>query len=678
MKKTISKLKCLSVVLFILGLACIGTCIGLNYFYGDAEYKIYYIIGLEVALGVFLVLGLFLTLFYSFQLEKQRYQSDLKTVDVLGSDVEAAYNFGEIGMIVTNDVGTILWVNDLLLDRGFNCVDTDMKDFSPILNDMMKNAKSQSHVVFNNKYYDVKYIKAANLFILKDNTLYQDVLKYNDDNLPVIGYLNVDNFSDIPTTDEFVISNIENTIRNEISDYFKGYECLVKGIKPDLYMIFLTKVNFMRMIDDEFSIIKKINDKFENEGLTISLGFGYGSSVYSRNNELASGSLDVALSRGGNQCVVSPSNESMQFYSGGNTESHSKSSKVKLKTYAKSLMSHFDHASNVLIVPHMYADIDAIGACLGIYTLCHSAGLNVDAKILYESEVVETCANTAVRSSLPNEFLRENFISFKKANELKTKDTLIVVVDHNKPSLSIYPDLYAGSDNNVVVIDHHRRQDDCFEDPIFENIETSASSTCELLALYFDALAKKISITPEIATIMLSGIYLDTDNFKVKTSIDTHEAAIILTRLGADETKAREFLKESYEKFDIKSKILANITTPMNGVIIAKADFGDKICVDSALLATVCNELRDVQGTRIVFALGKTSENTIYVSSRGDGTVNCEFLMMKIGGGGHFSAAAASIKDKTIAEVEVELNHILKEYLSDAMKESKDTKKERD
>ena len=338
-------------------------------------------------------------------------------------------------------------------------------------------------------------------------------------------------------------------------------------------------------------------------------------------------------------------------------------------------MSHLAHASNVLIVPHMYADIDAIGAALGIYTLCHSAGVNVDAKILYESEVVETCANTAVRSTLPNEFLRENFINFKKANELKTKDTLIVVVDHNKPSLSIYPDLYSGSENNIVIIDHHRRQDDCFEDPIFEHIETSSSSTCELLALYFDALAKKINITPEIATMMLSGIYLDTDNFKVKTSIDTHEAAIILTRLGADEPKARDFLKESYESFDIKSKILANISTPMNGVIMAKADFEDKICVDSAMLATVCNELREVQGTRVAFAIGKTGENSVYVSSRGDGTVNCEFLMMKIGGGGHFSAAAASIKDKTIAEVETELKHVLKEYLSDAMKENK---KERD
>ena len=353
MKQTISKLKILAVVLFLLGIIVVGCSIGLNYVFPQEDYNLYYIIGLETALSLVLFIGLFVTLIYCYSLEKQRYTSELKTVDVLGSDVEAAYNFGEIGMIVTNESGTILWVNDLLLDRGFNCVDKNISEFNETLGDMIKKVKSTSHIVFNNKHYEVKYIKAANLFILKDTTLYQNVLQYNDDNLPVIGYLNVDNFSDIPSTDEFVISNIENTIRTEISEYFKSYECLIKGIKSDFYMIFLTKVNFMKMIDDDFSIIKKINDKFESQGLTISLGFGYGSSVYSRNNELASGSLDVALSRGGNQCVVSPLNESMQFYSGGNTESHSKSSKVKLKTFAKSLMSHLAHASNVLIVPHM-------------------------------------------------------------------------------------------------------------------------------------------------------------------------------------------------------------------------------------------------------------------------------------------------------------------------------------
>src|SRR5574344_48249 len=49
-----------------------------------------------------------------------------------------------------------------------------------------------------------------------------------------------------------------------------------------------------------------------------------------------------------------------------------------------------------------------------------------------------------------------------------------------------------------------------------------------------------------------AGIYLDTTNFKMHTSIGTHEASIILSRLGADEVKARDLLKESYETFALK------------------------------------------------------------------------------------------------------------------------------
>ena len=174
-----------------------------------------------------------------------------------------------------------------------------------------------------------------------------------------------------------------------------------------------------------------------------------------------------------------------------------------------------------------------------------------------------------------------------------------------------------------------------------------------------------MNISSEIATLMLAGIYLDTTNFKMHTSIGTHEASIILSRLGADEVKARDLLKESYETFALKSKIISSLEMPENGVIIVKAPEED--LVNTTLLAIVCNELRDVQGTQVCFAIGKTSEDDVNISSRSDGSVNCELLMQKLGGGGHFSAAACKLENVTIEEAENKLKHVLDEYLKDAM-----------
>ncbi|MCI7621878.1 MAG: DHH family phosphoesterase, partial [Bacilli bacterium] len=404
---------------------------------------------------------------------------------------------------------------------------------------------------------------------------------------------------------------------------------------------------------------------FEKIGLTLSIGVGFGAEDYTKINELASSALDVALSRGGNQCVIYPFGANMVFLGGGNSESRFSTSKVKIKTFARSFAASLANQTNVLIVPHNYADVDAIGACLGVYTICKSINNSINARIIYSDEAVEKTADLAIRTMLPSYFFDEVFVSFKTANEIKKKDALIVVVDHNKPELSIYPELYLGGDNKIAIIDHHRKTDDAFDSVVFEHIDSSASSTCELLSLYFDSYSFKMNISSEIATLMLAGIYLDTTNFKMHTSIGTHEASIILSRLGADEVKARDLLKESYETFALKSKIISSLEMPENGVIIVKAPEED--LVNTTLLAIVCNELRDVQGTQVCFAIGKTSEDDVNISSRSDGSVNCELLMQKLGGGGHFSAAACKLENVTIEEAENKLKHVLDEYLKDAM-----------
>ena len=663
MKKIIQSIRIRSWIIFAIGMIALIVLVFLNIYVEEPIEGLYFILAVSL-LTIFSVHQLVLSYYESFKIINLRYLSSLKAMDIVGNDIAVAYDFGEIGLIVVDAEGTILWMNDLLHDRGFNFVDYKIGEVAPELEEIFEKGEETCTFRFEKKYYSAKYVKEARLFVLKDITNYESLIEYNKAHAMVIGYVNLDNYAEMLTNNDLEKTEIDGLVRKDIIDYFNRFNCLIKPIRKDYYMVILSSEEFSKMIDDEFSIIKTISSNYNKQSLTCSLGFGYGRDQVVKNNDLALSALDVSLSRGGNQCVVAPFGESMKFYGGGNSESRGSSNKVKIKIYASSFVTAVKHASNVIIVPHANADMDAIGACLGVYSICKSISSKVTANIVFDNQSVEPAADAAVRATLDKSFFTDVFVSFADANDLKEENTLIVAVDHNRPSLSIYPDLYKGTKNNFAVIDHHRILDEKFDHPLFSHIDSSSSSTSEILAMYIDTLPFKVDISPAIATIMLSGIYLDTENFRVKTHILTHEAAIVLIRLNASESQAREFLKENYEQFVIKSKILSNLETYKYGVIIARSD-EDEI-VNSSLLASVCNELKGIELTKVCFGVGKISPDTIYISSRGNGKVNCELLMQKLGGGGHFSAAASVLKDMTIDQAIDKLKFVIREYLDSA------------
>lgn len=663
MKKIIQSIRIRSWIIFAIGMIALIVLVFLNIYVEEPIEGLYFILAVSL-LTIFSVHQLVLSYYESFKIINLRYLSSLKAMDIVGNDIAVAYDFGEIGLIVVDAEGTILWMNDLLHDRGFNFVDYKIGEVAPELEEIFEKGEETCTFRFEKKYYSAKYVKEARLFVLKDITNYESLIEYNKAHAMVIGYVNLDNYAEMLTNNDLEKTEIDGLVRKDIIDYFNRFNCLIKPIRKDYYMVILSSEEFSKMIDDEFSIIKTISSNYNKQSLTCSLGFGYGRDQVVKNNDLALSALDVSLSRGGNQCVVAPFGESMKFYGGGNSESRGSSNKVKIKIYASSFVTAVKHASNVIIVPHVNADMDAIGACLGVYSICKSISSKVTANIVFDNQSVEPAADAAVRATLDKSFFTDVFVSFADANDLKEENTLIVAVDHNRPSLSIYPDLYKGTKNNFAVIDHHRILDEKFDHPLFSHIDSSSSSTSEILAMYIDTLPFKVDISPAIATIMLSGIYLDTENFRVKTHILTHEAAIVLIRLNASESQAREFLKENYEQFVIKSKILSNLETYKYGVIIARSD-EDEI-VNSSLLASVCNELKGIESTKVCFGVGKISPDTIYISSRGNGKVNCELLMQKLGGGGHFSAAASVLKNMTIDQAIDKLKFVIREYLDSA------------
>ena len=221
--------------------------------------------------------------------------------------------------------------------------------------------------------------------------------------------------------------------------------------------------------------------------------------------------------------------------------------------------------------------------------------------------------------------------------------------------------------SKVIVIDHHRRGTEFIEKPVLAYIEPSASSASELIAemLHYATANPRIEVKPAYATIMLSGIFLDTSFFKSKTTgMRTFDAAEILKSYSADNSLADDYLKDEYEEYSLITKIVATMKTPYFGIVYCLADEND--IIERSTLAKVANQVMQLKGINACFVIGKTEEKEIRISARSDGTVNVQLLAEKMGGGGHFTSASALFKNQSIANVESTLIDVLDEHLTEA------------
>jgi c-di-AMP phosphodiesterase-like protein len=175
---------------------------------------------------------------------------------------------------------------------------------------------------------------------------------------------------------------------------------------------------------------------------------------------------------------------------------------------------------------------------------------------------------------------------------------------------------------------------------------------------------------------MLSGIFLDSSFFRSKsTGIRTFEAATILKEYGADNSLADDFLKDDYEEYKEVTEITTNLETPFYGVVIATGR-QDRL-YDYATIAKAANTCLTYKGVHAAFVMGKVSNKEIRISIRSDGSINVSLLAEKLGGGGHFTSAAAmfnsvdfkAIKEKILVVLETSLTEATNTALPKASEE---------
>ena len=508
------------------------------------------------------------------------------------------------------------------------------------------------------KKYAIKVDHKKKLLYFIDATSEVVAKTITRESRPVIGIISVDNYDD--TTDLISDSSrtiINNFIATKIDAFSNKYNVYISRYNASRYYIYTNYLTLKQIMDDKFKFVNVFREEAteKNFSLTLSIGMSYGLENFSKIGKTALDNLELALVRGGDQVVIKENiNTAKPIYFGGNSASHTQKSRTRARAIATALRTIVLESENVFVMGHKYPDMDALGAAVATKIF---ANMNdKEAFIVYDEKQLLPDVERAIAKLNESKDGFAHIIRMDTAYELKKSNSLLIMVDHSKTSQTMDYDFYKSFDK-VVVIDHHRRDDDFPKNALLTYIESGASSASELVVevlQYQNDQKQKISKVE--ASIALAGISVDTQKFSKGTTARTFEAASFLRSQGADNNLIKKFLATEFDKYKKINEIVLN------------AEFHDNIAIgiglyrkmyDNVTIAKAADTLLNMVGIDASFTIVNHENGYVAISARSSGDFNVQRIMEKFGGGGHFNNAAAQIYEKTPTEVRDDLLKLL-------------------
>ena len=365
---------------------------------------------------------------------------------------------------------------------------------------------------------------------------------------------------------------------------------------------------------------------------------GVDGATFDEGYSFAALSIEMALSRGGDQAVIKD-RFNFNFYGSSSKESDYRS-KVRSRVTANSLMELIGQSGHVFIMGHKNADLDSVGGAVGIACLCRKRGKKANIVLDLEKNA---CPNFIEELRAVPEY-RDMFISGQDALLAADSHSILIVVDTNRPDqVECKPLLEAIP--KVCVVDHHRRAAD-YINPVVVNLhEPFASSTGELVTELLQYTVEKQDVLPIEAKALLAGICLDTKFFNVRTGERTFEAAATLRRLGADTTDVKMLLRNDFQDTMAKYQIIKSSRLYRQEIAIAALNTG----TTRVLAAQAADELLNISGISASFVL-YPDENQVIISARSIGTANVQVILEPLGGGGNPATAGAQLPNTDVKD----------------------------
>ena len=492
------------------------------------------------------------------------------------------------------------------------------------------------------------------LDVTETNTLRTKYLNEKTD----VAIIMIDNYDDVMNNmEDSAKPQLISMIDRKVNEWLSSTSGILKKTERDRYLYFFEHRYLNKLIDGKFSVLERVREL--NEGnkapVTISIGIGTGGEDITVNDRYSRMALDMALGRGGDQAVIK--DETQFKFFGGKTKEHEKSTRVKSRVIAYALRQLITSKQRVVIMGHKNPDFDTIGAAVGlsravknrnkpVYIVCGEHGSGVE-DIIQSLRVQEDCEGM--------------FIQPHEADALVDDDTLLIVVDTHRPSMTENSGLLEKA-GEIIMIDHHRRSTEFIENCSLVYHEPYASSACEMVAELLQYTDSRVALTRQEAEAIYAGICLDTKHFTFKTGVRTFDAASFLRKHGVDTTTVKRMFQSDLAQYNSRSAIVSRMKMVREGVAISVCE--DRFDNPSVLAAQAADEMLNLEGVECAFAVVSTEE-MVFISGRSWGKVNVQVILEKLGGGGHMTVAGAQLRDLTLEDARQQLETAITEYFSE-------------
>ena len=523
---------------------------------------------------------------------------------------------------------------------------------------------SMGEVIANSELFE-KVDKSPDLIAMYmyDDTELTEYIQKNEDNKLVVALAYLDNYEEaLESVEDVRRSLLIALIDRKITKYFSNFDGLVKKLEKDKYFLIMRQSSLETLKEQRFHILDEVKTvNIGNEmAITLSIGIGLNAANYLQNYEYSRIAIEMALGRGGDQVVIKNGNN-ITYY-GGKTQQVEKTTRVKARVKAQALKEFMSTKERVVVMGHKITDVDALGAAIGIYRAGRTLGKTVN--------IVVNDPTTSIRPLMAGymnnpDYEPSMFVNSAQAKELVDNNTVVVVVDTNKPSYTECQDLLYMT-KTVVVLDHHRRGSEVIENAVLSYVEPYASSACEMVAEILQYFSDDLRIRNMEADCLYAGIMIDTNNFTTRAGVRTFEAAAFLRRSGADVTRVRKLLRDNLEYYKARAEAVRTASIYRNYFAIARCP-SEGVDSPTVVGAQAANELLNIAGVKASFVLTQYNDE-VYISARAIDEINVQVMMEKMGGGGHMNIAGAQVKASP-DEVERMLKEIIdQEYQEENVK----------
>ena len=533
--------------------------------------------------------------------------------------------------------------------------DFDVDLLKKLLNSLFED--KGHYVTVADKKYSVYFDQTASVVYFFDVSSEYEATVGLVTTRPVIGIISVDNYDDLEDViSDSDISHINTFIANFVEEFTAHYHMFYRRVGMDRFYLFTDYTVLEQLMESKFSVIDQFREDAQKRELpiTLSMGFSYGDGGHDQIGKIALLNLNLAEVRGGDQAVVKENDEQKNpIFFGGGTASAVKRTRTRTRAMMTAISDKIKSVDQVFIVGHKNLDMDALGASVGMQFF--SSNILKPSYVVYDPSAMASDISGAI-TKLEDEQVTK-LLTVEDAMRMVTDRSLLIMVDHSKTALTLSKDFYKEF-QQIIVIDHHRRDDDFPENVLITYIESGASSASELVSelIQFQK-SKKNRLTKIQASVLMAGIMLDTKNFSSRVTSRTFDVASYLRSRGSDSVAIQEISAIQFDEYREVNELILTGEKVFPHIIVACAHSTKPY--DSVTISKAADSMLAMSEIEASFVIAHNQNGTISISARSRSKINVQRIMEQLGGGGHFNSAASQIEGQDLACVHQRLIEII-------------------